>query len=582
MNEAIGETEIKLGEAVKQVNFRITQNYKPQKRTGHKTFINYNNSKVVQGLWEGQIGGKHILVSCNDGKVYEYNFTAKTNTQIGTLTDAPTSIIYFQSKLLFFNGTDFKQYDGTTFGEVTPYEPTIYYALAPDLSNIDGKEGESANLLTGRKWFEYQGNGTATEYKIPLLPNIDSEPVVCTIDGATKTEGTDFTVDKTVPKLTFNTAPANKSIVRCRARQDTAGHIDLVKKNRFCMTYGPGNDTAIFLWGNPSQPNRRMWCGALNAAYWPVDCFTYIGTNEYPITDIKAVYDRQIIFKGDRTHYSEPQQITLSNGKTKYDYPVYDLNEKVGNVAFNQVQIVKNLPLSLQSHSFWYWNNTSVEDERNADIISQRIRESLANVDLSKAVTFDYQKESEYWCNVGNMVYIWNYGNNTYYVYDNISATCFLEIDGNIYFGTLGTIERFGVPLDNGNPVLSDNGTAIKAVLELGFNDFEASQLRKNSRKIWVVVQPYSNTSVKVTWQTDKKAITDEKAIEIDFRLMDYSDINYAEWSYVTNRNPQPFRKKIRAKKYSYIKFIFKNEELDERLVIISLKVEAETTSEVK
>jgi hypothetical protein len=582
LNESVGETEIQLGESVKQVNFRITQNYKPQKRTGYKTFINYNNSKAVQGLWEGQIGNKHVLISCNDGKVYEYNFATGTNTQIGTLTDAKTSTIYFQSKLLFFNGTDLKQYDGTTFGEVTPYEPTIYYALAPDLSNISGEKGETVNLLTGRQWFEYQGDGTTTVYKIPLQPNINVETVLCTIDGTTKTEGTDFTVDRTVPKITFNTAPANKSIVRCRARQDTAGHADLVKKNKYCMTFGPGNDTAIFLWGNPSQPNRRTWCAALNAAYWPVDYFTYIGTDEYPITDIKAVYDRQIIFKEDRTHYSIAEQITLTDGSTRYDYPVYDLNEKVGHVAPNQVQIVKNLPLSLKDHSFWYWINTSVEDERNAEVVSERIRESLANADLSAAITFDYQKEKEYWCNVGDMVYIWNYGNDTYYMYDNISATCFIDVDGGVYFGTNGSVERYGVLEDNGNPVLSDNGTAIESVMELGFSDFDTSQLRKNSRKMWIVIQPFSNTSAKVTWQTDRKALTEEKAITIDFRLLDYSDIDYADWSYETNRNPQPYRKKIRAKKYAYIKFIFKNNQADEELVILSLKVEAETTSEVK
>ena len=72
INEAVGETEIALGEATTQVNFRITQNFKPQKRTGHKTWINYGNVKDVQGMWEGTIGGKNVLIVVNDGKVHEY------------------------------------------------------------------------------------------------------------------------------------------------------------------------------------------------------------------------------------------------------------------------------------------------------------------------------------------------------------------------------------------------------------------------------------------------------------------------------------------------------------------------------
>ena len=72
INEAVGETEIKLGEATLQTNFRITQNYKPQKRTGHKTLIPFGNAKDVQGMWQGTIGGKVVLIAINNGKIYEF------------------------------------------------------------------------------------------------------------------------------------------------------------------------------------------------------------------------------------------------------------------------------------------------------------------------------------------------------------------------------------------------------------------------------------------------------------------------------------------------------------------------------
>jgi len=114
-NEAVGETEIAINEAISQLNYRITQNYKPQKRLGHKTFIDYGNSLDVQGMWHGTISNKNVLISINNGKVYEYDFSTKINTEIGTLTDAKASIFYFEGKLYFLNGTDYKQYDGTLF-----------------------------------------------------------------------------------------------------------------------------------------------------------------------------------------------------------------------------------------------------------------------------------------------------------------------------------------------------------------------------------------------------------------------------------------------------------------------------------
>lgn len=567
LNESIGETEIQLGEAVKQVNFRITQNYKAQKRLGHKTFIDYANTKDVQGMWHGEIGSKDVLISCNDGKVYEYNFATKVNSQIGTLTDAKTTIFYFGSKLYLINGTDYKEYDGTTFKDVDPYIPTIAIATPPAGG---GTVFESINLLTGKKRQEFQGDGIATAYQLAET-NIDADLVTCSIDGTAKVENTDFTVNRTTGKVTFTVAPVNGSLVIPTWTKVDATHANLVKKNKYAMTFGPGNDTAIFLWGNPEQKNRRMWSGTLKANYFPVFNFTLIGSDEFAITDIKPQYNRQIIFKEDKTHYSYAEYI--SNTET-YDYPVYDLNEKVGNIAFNGAQIVENDPISLHGQSWWRWTSTNVEDERNATVISGRVKESLSILDLSKAVTFDYQKEKEYWCNIADKVYIWNYGNNTMYIYDNVQATCFLDIAGLVYYGTNGKIERF--------EGLNDNGVAINAVLELGFTDFGVNELVKNTRKLWLTIQPQSKTSTVVLYRTNRTFQSDDKSITVGFLLLDFNMIDFNSFSFLTNRAPQTYRKKIRAKKYAYIKFIFKNDKLNESLIILNMKVMAETSSEVK
>ena len=573
LNESIGETEILLGQAVKQINFRITQNYKAQKRQGHRTFIDYENNKPVRGVWYGVIKGKEVLISCNDGKVYEYNFSTKENTQIGAMTDAETSIFYFESKLYFINGHEYKEYDGETFQDVEGYVPTVVIASMPAGG---GTEFEPINLLTGRKKQEFQGDGNATTYQL-VETDIDDDEVTCTINGETKTEGTHFTVNRTAGTINFaggtspHGAPANGALVAIEWTKVDETHRDLVVKNRYAMTFGPGNDTCIFLWGNPDAKNRRTWSGTLKANYFPVFNFTLIGTDEFAITDIKAVYNRQIIFKEDRTYYSPPEFIANTN---TYDYPVYDLNEKVGNVAYNGVQILKNLPLSLYGNQFWYWVNTNVEDERNAEPVSSRIKESLTNVDLRNAVTFDYQKEGEYWCNVGDKVYIWNYGNDTFYIFDNIEATCFLDIDGTVYYGSKGTIEVFDGVNDNGEP--------INAELELGFTDFGVNELHKNTRKLWITVQPESKSSVDVLYTTNKTFLSEPRSISVAFNLLDFALIDFGNFSFLTNRAPVTYRRKIRAKKYAYIKFIFRNNKLDESLTLLALKLTAETTSEVK
>lgn len=581
LNQSVGETEIKLGEAVNQTNFRLTQDFKPQKRAGYNTFVNFDNVKDCQGGWQGTLNSKNSFVFINDGNVYEYDLdidtdivdiadliTEATAVLLGTITDAKTSIFWFESNIYFINGTDYKYYDGTTYGDVVGYIPTIAIETPPAGGGTDFEE---VNLLTGKKKQNFTGDNVATLYQLREL-NIDSDLLIITVDGVTKTETVDFTVDRTLGQVTFTVAPGTDALVIIQWNKANTDNVSLVKNNRFAMDFGPGNDTAIFLWGNENFGNRRSWSGTLDASYFPEFNFTLIGSDEFPITSIVAQYNRQIIYKTNRTHYSYSEFVALLD---KYVYPVFDLNEAVGNIAFNAVQVVENNPVSLHKHSLWLWSNTQVEDERNAKNISERIRESLESLDLSQAITFDNQRQKELFINIYDYIYIWNYGNDTFYIFDNIKAKWFLEIDSVIYYGAEGTIEK--------SSGLNDNGTAINANLELGFTDFGVNELVKNTRKLWITIQPYSRTSVDISYSTDKIPKSEAKTVKTaGFILFDFDAIDFDEFSFETNRNPQPFRRKVRAKKYAYIKFIFDNDEIDEELVILSLKIIAETAGEVK
>jgi hypothetical protein len=254
---------------------------------------------------------------------------------------------------------------------------------------------------------------------------------------------------------------------------------------------------------------------------------------------------------------------------------VYPLNYAIGNVCFDGVQVVRNNPVSLYGNTFWEWVSTQVKDERNATDRGERLSESLPDVDLSAAVTFDNQKDQELWINVGSIVYVWNYGNNTVYMYDNIQANCYNEIGGVIYYGTTdGKIERF-------DGALNDNGTAINAVWKSGFNDFGAYEYIKTSRGMWFTIQPATRTSISIKTPTNRKNEEDPsiKTFTEGYVLFDFANIDFSDFTFKTNRNPQTFRIKIKAKKYTTIQFIFSNSELDETLVVLSFKVACEIGS---
>jgi hypothetical protein len=72
VNESVGTTNLALGEALSQYDFRITKDYKLEKREGHSTIIDFSNSTDVQAMWYGTIGTKTVLIAVNGGNVYEF------------------------------------------------------------------------------------------------------------------------------------------------------------------------------------------------------------------------------------------------------------------------------------------------------------------------------------------------------------------------------------------------------------------------------------------------------------------------------------------------------------------------------
>ena len=197
LNESVGNTEIKLGEFSYMENFRITKNMKLQKRPGHHTFIDFEAAGNVQGMWYGTIDGKTIMLVCWNGSVYEYDMTVDTDTGlvsdlitegtvtvVGSITDVKTCIVWFYDKIYFINGTDYKEYDGTTYQDVVPYIPTIAISAPPAGG---GTLFEEINLLTDFKTQTFVGDGSSTLYQLAEA-NLQADLLVITVDGVSKTK----------------------------------------------------------------------------------------------------------------------------------------------------------------------------------------------------------------------------------------------------------------------------------------------------------------------------------------------------------------------------------------------------------
>jgi hypothetical protein len=147
-----------------------------------------------------------------------------------------------------------------------------------------------------------------------------------------------------------------------------------------------------------------------------------------------------------------------------------------------------------------------------------------------------------------------------------------------VYYGSKdGKIERF-------EGKLNDNDVAIVCKWKSGFMDMGAYEYVKNSPDMWLSIQPATRTSVNIKCPTNRKNEDDPsiKTFTRGYKLFDFENIDFEDFSFDTNRNPQTFRIKIKAKKYAYIQFILSNSEPDETLVVLSFKVLTETNNFVK
>ena len=495
-----------------------------------------------------------------------------TYFQIGTLTDAKTFFFSFKSKVYMLNGAEYKSWDGTTFATVAGYIPLVATATPP---TGGGTSNEQINLLTGKKYQTFSGDGAAVDYYV-------AEAALTSVDAVYKgavlqTVTTDYTVNLTTGVITFVVAPLtgvdNVTIYWTKG----SGSRTEITANFYAMFYGGQNDTRIFFYGDGS--NRYYYTGLAagvpSAEYIPALNYREIGTDEFAVTDIVRQYDRQIIYtNGGEAWYSYYDPITVGS-ETIADFPTFPLNDTVGNVATGQAQLIQNNPFSIQN-GVYEWSATNVRDERNASYMSKKVQPSLDAVDLTAAITVDWEANREYWLAVGNKIWVYNYRLDAWYKFQTAaSITCFLIIDDVLYFGTTsGQMMRFDTTL------LTDNGTAITSTLELSFYDFEAEWLQKYLTEMWVSLKPATKSSVDITYQTDRVGIS--STYTATYNMSTFTAAEFSDWSFLVNYNPQPFHFKIKAKKFVYFKLTLTNSQTDDELTVLSINLPARYGSKVK
>ena len=579
LNEGVGETQLVLGESPYMRNFRITDNGKLQKREGYSAlFASLGANKAIRAMWYGKVGSAfYFLFACN-GKLYHHNRTTHENTEIGSLTDGPTLIFGFQGKAYIADQTEYRSWDGTTYGTVTGYRPLVFVSTPPAGK---GTELESLNQLNGAKRMWFDADGAATIYQLP-------EAAIASVDwvklnGVTLTLTTHYTVNLTngtvspVSAAAWPTGTPNNIEI---AWTKGTGYRSTIAKMCFAVPYGPANDTRIFAWGDTSNPNTVRYTGLADgvpsAEYWPSLGAIAVGSDQSSVMDCMRQQDRLNITTDSGTAwYATSETVEDALGRIVATFPTYPLHGAIGSIAPAQGQLLNNQPVTVWSSGIYAWQTLGVKDERNAVHISQRVQPSLDEANLSSAKTVDWDTRGEYWVCVGSDVWIQNYRLDVWYRFDNIPAICFLVIDGVLYFGTAaGQIHAFNKEL------FSDNDTAFTSRWEMAFYGWGLEYMLKSTQRSYVSLLPEAKSHIDVTWETENE--TEQSTLVAEYNNLDYGNLDYGNFTYSSNYSPEPFPLKTKAKKWAYFKIIITNDRADSGATVLAITIDASVGGRVK
>lgn len=599
-----GDTKLKLGEAATIENFRVTRDGNLQRRPGYRELVNLGTGKPVVGMWRGYANKKEVLLAACNGHVYSLWDDANGDwyrdldgdispKDIGTITTTGghVTMFGFEGKVYFMNGSQYRVWDGTnnSIADVVGYVPLVAISIEPSPNaGMGGQLLEQVNKLSAWRRVWLSADGVGDTFYLPekgIVYDTAADVVVTNLGTNTQlTDTTDYTVNKTDGKITFTSVPAkavNGYEVKYHMATDFSSQ---VKAMKYAEIFSGQTDSRVFIYGDGTNEvfySSIDYYGTPTATYFPDLNEAAIGDANTPVTALIRHYSKLVVFKSDSTWSLSFSSTTLADGNMTEALYIYPVNKRLGNTPMGQVALVLNAPRSLYGNDCYEWRNNNAYsanlsvDERQAKRISDRVYASLNSFDLKSSIVWDDNDAQEYWICQNGKALVHNYAVDAWYYYTNIPATCFANFHETLYFGDgNGSVQHFDELFN------SDNGEVIDAHWESGNMAFNADYMRKYSARMWIGIKPTSAGKVNVTVQTDRKVASTEKIVVS--KLATLANVNFADWSFNTNQQPQIKKLKLKAKKFVYYKLIFFNDTEDTSATITTADIRVRYTGDAK
>lgn len=519
--------------------------------------------------------------------------------------------------LVILDGTKARVYDGTTVRtiEEIAYIPTL--TISKDYTG-GGEDFEPLNLLQPAFIEQFYVKADQASVKTFQLTfgGLDSTRVRAWLlnsngDWVEKTEGTHFSVNRATGVVTFTTAPGASPItgednVKIQAYRTVPGYADRINHCTIGAMFGVnGANDRLFVSGNPDQgvnSDNELYtyinCDWFSQQYDP----TYFADVWYSKlgSDTSAIMGYSIINNYLAAHkdYNEmSQSILIREGDLVDDQPVFKLiNTLQGAGAISKYcfSYLATEPVFLTRLGVFAVTAQDITGEKYAQDRSYYLEgKLLKEANLENA--FAYTWKDYYILGINDHLYILDglqpmhsdrsrpYATRQYagFYFTNVPASCFFEINGELYFGSsTGFVYKWYTD-DKLLASYNDDGEPIKATWETADISEKLFYKKKTYRYLAVRCMPEISSSIDVyaqkngIWQLIKDDTT-------TLKYFSYMYFIYSKMTYSTNKTQRVTATKIRLKKLDHVRFRFENDKLNEPLGINDFAVEYTQGGNVK
>lgn len=493
-----------------------------------------------------------------------------------------------KNKFFLMTGADFLVYDGETVKKVQDIAkiPTVLISRKP---SGGGTPLDAVNLLQSKRVVRFLGTATDKTYILPST-DIDEEKVTAekkTASGMTTlVEGTDFTVNRETGQVTFNTAPGVSPVegednVYITYSKTVEGYADRVLKCTVYAYFGLGGSNRVFISGNEKNRNYDWWSAINDPTYFPDLNYAVMGSEDTAIMGYSKIGEYLTVIKEDN---SQDTTIYIRSAQMVSNDAVFPIKQGVtGTGAISKQSFVSLVdePLFLSRNGIYaITSNTSTAERtlQNRSFFIDRALTKEAN--LENAISCEWN--GFYLLGINDKVYILDSrqkagAKDSAFIYecflwDNIPATCFLSINGELYYGTTdGKVCKMNTDIKDMSRY-SDDNKAIKAAWASALDYDGLPQYLKtmNKKGCVVTLKPFVRSSVKIGVKTEKDNI--EKIIKNGFiDIFDWEDIDFARFTFNSNDNASQIVIGTKIKKYKGLQFVLVSDNVNEGFGVLNI-----------